>query len=545
MTSFRSALRILSATCAAALLLLPGHAGAADTPTDPYAELHYWYPLPKAAKPAVITVDVCVYGATPAGVTAAIQATRMGKTAALVEFSRHVGGLTSSGLSATDGGNAIGGLALEFYKGLGKRRGFLPAEAEARFRAMLAEAKVQLLTEHRLSGVSKDGAALTAIDCEDGDRVQARMFVDATYEGDLLARAGVAFTVGREANAQYGETLDGVQKPGSHNFTRAVDPFVKPGDPTSGLLPGITNPAADAPGAHGAGDQRIQAYNFRMFLAKMPDAFPFPKPPAYDAGRYELLLRYLQAGAEGGPELHDFMQLHVGDSNNNGGFSTDDIGMNYAWPEADYATRETIYQEHVTYQQGLMWFLANDPRVPEGIRAKVAAYGLDKRSFPATGGWPHALYVREARRMVADYVMTEHNCRGKTVAEDAVGLGEYNMDSHNTQRFVDRSGAKPVARNEGDVQVGVPGSYPIAYRAIVPKAGTCANLLVPVCLSATHIAYGSIRMEPVFMVLGQSAGTAAVLALDGKIAVQALPYAALRARLDQDGQRLTPTLHKK
>ncbi len=215
---------------------------AADIPADPYAELHYWYPLPKADQPAVITVDVCVYGATPAGVTAAIQATRMGRTAALVEFSRHVGGLTSSGLSATDGGNAIGGLALEFYKGLGKRRGFLPAEAEARFRAMLAEANVQLLTEHRLSGVSKDGAALTAIDCEDGDRVQARMFVDATYEGDLLARAGVAFAVGREANAQYGETLDGVQKPGSHNFTRAVDPFVTAGRSRVGAAAGHHQP---------------------------------------------------------------------------------------------------------------------------------------------------------------------------------------------------------------------------------------------------------------------------------------------------------------
>ena len=517
---------------------------AADTSGDPYAKLRYYYPLPKADKPETVEVDLCVYGATPAGVTAAIQATRMGKTAVLVEFSRHVGGLTSSGLSATDGGNVIGGLAVEFYQGLGTRRGFLPAAAEARFRAMLDEAKVRLFTEHRLTAVSKTGTAITEITMENGNRFRAKMFIDATYEGDLLAKAGVSYTFGREANAQYGEKLNGVQKPGSHNFTKPIDPFVVPGDPNSGVLPGITSTASDAPGEFGAGDKRVQAYNFRMYLAKMPDARPFPKPPGYDAKRYELLVRYLAAGAEGGPELRDFMQLHVGDSNNNGGYSTDNIGMNYEWPDGSYEVRERIYQDHVTYQQGLMWFLANDDRVPEPIRTKVAGFGLDPRNFAETGGWPHQLYVREARRMVSDYVMTEHNCRGKVVAEDAVGLGEYNMDSHNTQRFVERAGGKAVARNEGDVQVGVPGSYPIAYRCLVPKAAECTNLLVPVCMSSTHIAYGSIRMEPVFMVLGQSAATAAMMASEAGIPVQKVDYAKLRARLDADKQMLVPTAKK-
>jgi hypothetical protein len=517
---------------------------ASEAVADPYAKLRYWYPLPAAAEPQVVEADVVAYGATPAGVTAAIQAARMGKSAVLVEFGRHVGGLTSSGLSATDGGNHIGGLAVEFYKGLGKHSGFLPAAAEERFRTMLAEAKVRVFTERRLTAVSKDGLAIREIAMENGDRFRAKMFIDATYEGDLLAKAGVSFAVGREANAQYQETIDGIQHPGAHNFERPVDPFVVPGDPKSGLLPGITNADADAPGAFGSADKRIQAYNFRMYLAKMPDAIAFPKPPGYDPQRYELLLRYILSGDRDQPKTGEMMQLHVGDSNNQGGFSTDNIGMNWEWPEATYARREQIYQDHVTYQQGFMWFLANDPRVPDKLRAAVSSYGLDRRSFAETGGWPHQLYVREARRMVSDYVMTEHHCRGQTAAEDGVGLGEYNMDSHNCQRFVMKVGDHWTVKNEGDVQTHIPGPYAVSYRAIVPKAGECANLLVPVCLSASHIAYGSIRMEPVFMVLGQSAGTAAALAIDAGVPVQKLDYAALRARLDADNQVVVPPAKK-
>lgn len=508
---------------------------------DPSARLRYWYPLPKAAAPQVIEADVVAYGATPAGVSATIQARRMGKTAVLLEFGTHVGGLTSSGLSATDGGNVIGGLTVEFYQGLGKRRGFAPAAAEARFRAMLDEAKVPLHTESRLESVVLEGKAIRELVLENGNRVRGKMFLDCTYEGDLFAKAGVSHHVGREANAVYGETLNGVQKPGAHQFTKQVDPFVVPGDPASGLLPGITNTAADAPGVFGSGDKRLQAYNFRMFLAKMPEAIPFPKPAKYDPQRYELLARYIAAGAT---ETRSFMQLHAGDSNNQGGFSTDNIGMNYDWPEGSYQRREEIYQDHVTYQQGLMWFLANDERVPAGIRSQVSAFGLAKNNFPETGGWPHQLYVREARRLVGALVMTEHHCRHKQTVEDPVGLGEYNMDSHNTQRFIVQVDGKWWVKNEGDVQVGVPGAYPISYRALIPKAGECPNVLVPVCLSASHIAYGSIRMEPVFMVLGQSAATAAVLAIDAGSSVQEVPYAKLRERLDADKQLLVAPLKK-
>jgi hypothetical protein len=452
-----------------------------------------------------------------------------------VEFGTHVGGLTSSGLSATDGGNVIGGLTVEFYKGLGKRSGFAPAAAEARFRAMLTEAQVPLYTEQRLESVVLKDKAITEMVMENGNRFRAKMFLDCTYEGDLFAKAGVSFHVGREANAQYGETINGVHKPGAHQFTKQVDPFVAPGDPNSGLLPGISNTDTNAPGVFGSGDKRVQAYNFRMFLAKMPDAIPFPKPKNFNPQRYELLARYIAAGAT---ETRSFMQLHAGDSNNQGGFSTDNIGMNYEWPEATYQRREEIYQDHVTYQQGLMWFLANDERVPEGIRTQVSAFGLAKNNFPETGGWPHQLYVREARRLVGALVMTEHHCRHKETVEDPVGLAEYTMDSHNTQRFVMQQDGKYWVKNEGDVQVRVPGPYPVSYRALIPKAGECPNVLVPVCLSASHIAYGSIRMEPVFMVLGQSAATAAVLAIDANSSVQEVPYDKLRERLDADKQLL-------
>jgi hypothetical protein len=511
---------------------------AALLAADPPAMLRYYYPLPAADAPLAVEADVCIYGATPGGIMAAIQVTRMGHTAVLFEFGRHIGGLTASGLSATDGGRSIGGLAAEFYRGLGARSGFLPATAEARFADMLALAKVRVLRERRLQTVTLEDGAIRTITMENGDRCRARMFIDATYEGDLMAMAGVSCTVGREANRQFGETINGIRLPGSHNFRLAIDPFRIPGDPASGLLAGITNPETDAPGLEGEGDHRIQAYNFRMFLARMPDALPFPKPPGYDPARYEILRRYIQAGAEGGPQLRDFMQLRTGDSNNQGGFSSDNIGMNYGWPTGTYQQRETIYQDHVTYQQGLMWFLANDPEVPARIRDLVAGFGLDRRCFPETGGWPHQLYVREARRMVADLVMTEAHCRGLVVAEDAIGLAEYTMDSHNCQRFVERDGGVAQVRNEGDVQVRIPGPYPVSYRALVPRSGECPNLLVPVCLSATHIAYGSIRMEPVFMVLGQSAGTAAALTIEAGVAVQQLPYATLRRRLLDDGQML-------
>jgi hypothetical protein len=493
--------------------------------------------VPAADPPRVIEADVVVYGATPGGVMAAIQARRMGKSAALVEFGRHVGGMTASGLSKTDGGKYAGGISREFYKVVGDRD-FPPAAAETQFLKMLNVDGIELFTEHRLKSVAKHGNRIAEIEIENGNRFRGRMFIDATYEGDLLAKAGVSYAIGREPNLRYDETINGVTAGSSaHNFRFPIDPYRTSGDPASGLLKTIS---ASGPGKLGDGDRHVQAYNFRMYLSKAADRILFPKPADYDADRYALLARYISAGAK----IADFMQLHEGDSNNDGGFSTDNIGDSDAWPEADYPAREKIYQDHVTYQQGLLWFVTHDERVPEAIRREVGKYGLSPTDFTETGGWPHQLYVREGRRMFSDYVMTEHNCRGTTVAVDSIGLAEYTMDSHHCQRCVvteidKKTGERrAIVRNEGDVQVRIPGPYPIAYRAIVPKESECANLLVPVCLSASHIAYGSIRMEPVFMVLGQSAGTAAAMAIDNDVAVQKVDYGKLRTRLLADRQLL-------
>jgi hypothetical protein len=492
---------------------------------------------------AVVRADLVVYGATSAGIVAAVQARRMGRTAVILEPGSHLGGLTTGGLGQTDSGTtgAIKGIAGEFYRRVnGKYTGstatprftFEPHVARAVFDDLLAESGVPVYLGMRLTTMTKTAGRITRVACENGQAFEGPMWMDASYEGDLMHRAGVAWTVGRESNATYGETLNGVQLRSGHQFNLAVDPYVAPGSPASGLLPGIS---ATPPAPTGTGDGLIQAYNYRMCLTRAADRIPFPRPAGYDVTRYELLLRYVQAGWAG-----PFFTTHgVGDgktdSNNNGAFSTDFIGANYAYPTASYATRESMAADHRTYQQGLMWFLANDPRLPASVRTSTAAWGLAADEFTATGGWPPQLYVREARRMLAAYVMTERNCRGQETVPDPVGLASYTMDSHNCQRVV----VNGVVKNEGDVQVGVPAPYPISFRSIVPVQGQCANLTVPVCLAASHIAYGSIRMEPVFMILGQSAATAAMLALGDGTAVQAVPYDRLRSRLLADGQLLT------
>jgi hypothetical protein len=506
-------------------------------PVPLHPSLHYYEPVKGKIERQEVTADVCVYGGSAAGVAAAVEARRRGRSVVIVEPGRHLGGLTAGGLSYTDIGNgkAIGGLAREFYRRCGRHYGvaeeflFEPHVAEQVFKEMVEEAKVPVYFGHFLKGVKKKGARIVEMTTERGLTVRARVYIDATYEGDLMARARVAYTVGREGNDKYGETLNGVQVRDKHQFEAAVSPYMKEGDPSSGLLPGISpEPVART----GSGDRRIQAYNFRLCLTKNPDnRIPFQKPVGYDPKQYVLLSRYLAAGWNGVFGKFDPIRNGKIDKNNHGATSTDFIGMNYAYPEADYKTRDRIFREHVVYIMGWFWFLANDPSVPEHVRARMSAYGLCKDEFVETGGWPHQLYVREARRMVSDYVMTENNCRGKAVADDPVGLGAYNMDSHNCQRFV-KDGQ---VCNEGDVQIGVK-PYPISYRAIVPKKAECDNLLVPVCLSASHIAYGSIRMEPVFMILGQSAAIAADLAALRDAAVQDVPYAALREELVKEGQ---------
>jgi len=515
------------------------------------------------------TTDVVVYGGTSGGITAAVQTARMGRSVVLIEPSRHLGGLTSGGLGATDIGNkaAIGGIAREFYRKIFQHYAepeawpyesaeayrarsktavdadtmwtFEPHVAEAVFRKMLAEVGVAVVLGERLDlekGVRREGKRIAAITMESGRVFAGRVFIDATYEGDLMARAGVSYTVGREANAQYGETLNGVQTKNAvyHQFAKPVDPYVKPGDPKSGLLPGVQQ---GTPGEEGAADRRVQAYNYRLCATDVEEnRRDWPKPANYDPLRYELLLRNFEAGDLRVPWNPVRMPNRKTDANNNFAISTDNIGMNYDYPEADYAARDKIVAEHRDYQMGLMWTLANDPRVPEKVARHFRRFGLARDEFTDNDNWPHQLYVREARRMVADYVMIEQNCRGSRTAEDSIGLAAYTMDSHHVQRYVDAEGH---ARNEGDVQVGGFPPYPIAYRAIVPKAAECSNLLVPVCLSASHIAYGSIRMEPVFMVLGQSAATAAVQAIEQDCDVQTIDYARLRERLLQDRQILS------
>ncbi len=521
-------------------------------------------PATAAEKPA----DVVVYGGTSGGIAAAVQAARMGRSVVLIEPGRHLGGLTSGGLGATDIGNkaAIGGVAREFYQRIYRHYSkpeawkqessdqyrqrqktasdadtmwtFEPHVAEDVFRQMLAEAGVPVVFGQRLDlnrGVRKEGTRITAIVMESGRVFPGRTFIDATYEGDLMAKAGVRYTIGREANAQYGETLNGVQTKNavSHQFVKPVDPYVTPGDPQSGLLPGVH---AGSPGEEGAADRRVQAYNFRLCTTDVPEnRRDWPKPAGYDPLNYELLLRNFEAGDDRVPWNPIWMPNRKTDTNNNFAISTDFIGASYDYPEADYATRDKIVAQHRDYHLGLMWTLANSPRVPEKVRRQFQRLALAKDEFTDSDNWPHQLYVREARRMLADYVMTEHNCRGRRVADDSVGLAAYTMDSHNVQRYVDLEGR---ARNEGDVQVGGFPPYPISYRSIVSKAFECSNLLVLVCLSASHIAYGSIRMEPVFMVLGQSAATAAVQAIEKDCDVQAVEYAPLRKRLLKDKQIL-------
>tara|TARA_R100001132_G_scaffold27305_1_gene32124 strand:+ start:2956 stop:5103 length:2148 start_codon:yes stop_codon:yes gene_type:complete len=511
--------------------------------------------------------DVVVYGGTSGGIAAAIQADRMGKSVLLIEPGTHLGGLSSGGLGATDIGNkaAIGGIAREFYGRLGdyysqessweyqkqdeykSRRSkgaesemwtFEPHVAEATFEKMLSEQAIPVLKQQRLDlkqGVKKEQARIASIKMESGLVISGNVFIDATYEGDLMAVAGVSYHVGRESNDTYGESLNGIQTRNAvfHQFIKPVDPYVVPGDPQSGLLPGVQQ---EGPGGKdGDGDHRVQAYCFRMCTTDVPEnQREWVKPENYDPLRYELLLRNFEAGDLRVPWNPVLMPNRKTDTNNNFAISTDNIGMNYEYPDADYQKREQIIQEHLTYQQGLMWTLANDPRVPAEVRKQFQTWKPTKDEFQDRAGWPFQLYIREARRLISEYVMTEKNCMSELVAEDSVGLGAYTMDSHNQQRYA----VNGKTLNEGDVQVGVPNPYPISYRSIRPKKEECENLLIPVAMAASHIAYGSIRMEPVFMVLGQSAATAACQSIDAGQAVQDIDYTQLRKKLIADKQVL-------
>ena len=496
--------------------------------------------------------DVVIYGGTSAGVIAAIEVAKLGKKPIIIEPGKHLGGLTSGGLGATDIGNkgAIGGLSRDFYRRVNQyynpdsdtketKWTFEPHVAELIFNEMLQEYDIPVIYNERLDltkGVEKTNAKINQITMESGLTIIGKMFIDASYEGDLMAIAGVSFSVGREANKTYGETYNGVQVINAinHQFKNPVDAYVVPGKAESGLLPGILNDGG--PGIEGDGDHRIQAYCYRMCLTNVPgNRIPFPKPEDYNPMRYEILLRYLNTGVFDVLQLSTPMPNGKTDTNNKGAFATDNIGMNYNYPNGDYSTRENIIKDHENYQKGLMWFLSNDPRVPTDVRNEMSEWGLPKDEFTDNENWPHQLYIREARRMISDYVMTQHDCEGLVTAVDPVGLAAYTMDSHNVQRYVDKNGK---VRNEGNIEVGGFPPYPISYKSIVPKVEECSNLLVPVCLSSSHIAFGSIRMEPVFMVLAQSAAAAAVLAINEGVALQEINYSELKAQLLKDEQVL-------
>ncbi len=520
--------------------------------------------------------DLVIYGGTCAAVIAAVQAKKLGKSVVIVSPDKHLGGLSSGGLGWTDTGNkaVIGGLARDFYHRVwkqyqkpenwkwqkaeeygGKGQGtdaidgdlktmwiFEPSIAEAVFEEYVAELDLEVYRDEwldREKGVTLADGAIQSITTLSGKIFSGKVFFDATYEGDLIAAAGVDTHVGREANATYDEEWNGVQTGVLHHkhhfgaVDKPISPYVVPGDPSSGVLPRIST---EDPGVKGEGDHRVQAYCFRMCLTNHPEnRITFPKPEGYDPGQYELLLRIFEAGWRSTFGKFDPIPNHKTDTNNHGPFSTDNIGYNYDYPEASYERRREIIKEHETYQKGWLYFIANDPRVPEDVRTEMQTWGLPKDEFVDNGNWSHQLYIREARRMIGEFVMTENELRKLKPTPDSVGMGSYTIDSHNVQRYITPEG---YVQNEGDIGVSTNGPYEIAYGSLVPRKEQCTNLMVPVCVSSSHIAFGSIRMEPVFMILAQSAATAAAMAIDGGVAVQDIDRAKLRERLLADGQIL-------
>jgi FAD dependent oxidoreductase len=496
-------------------------------------------------RPKRIKTDICIYGATSSGIIAAVTAHRLGKSVILIEPSAHVGGLSTGGLGQTDIGNkiAITGIARDFYKRIGKHYGkpeqwtFEPHVAAAVFNQYLKEEKILPLVNYELNHLDKVNNHIQSIiigPSSTGKKretkiIEASMFIDCTYEGDLMAAVGVSYMVGRESNAQYEETYNGVQRMDKHQFIDGIDPYKIKGDPSSGLLWGINK---DVLFANGSGDTRIQAYNFRLCLTDNPsNRLPIIKPKNYDPSMFELLVRQIQSHPM---DSLNWQLMHIApmpnhktDINNCGGFSSDMIGMNYDYPEASTSRRKEIIQAHQEYTLSWLYFLGHDERVPGKLRNEMLRWGLPKDEYIHTGHFTPQLYIREARRMIGEYVMTQHNCVGEEIVPDGIGLAAYTMDSHNCQRTI----VNGMVKNEGDVQVGGFGPYPIAYRSLTPRREQCTNLLVPVCLSATHIAYGSIRMEPVFMILGQSAATAAALAIDAHTSIQSIDINKLKSLL--------------
>lgn len=522
--------------------------------------------LPLAGQEAVQT-DLVIYGGTSAGVVAAVQAAKMGRTVALIEPGQHFGGMSVEGLGGSDIDNhkpfqnspAVGGLTLQFYRKTARRYGKLAEFDEMlktrekkpalwRFESHVAEEvfstwmkefpKIRLFPGTRLADAGsavKEGSRLVALKAEGGQEFRGRMFIDATYEGDLLAAAGVSTTVGREGNAKYGETLNGIRANTTYNqFSVRVDPYRTPGDPSSGLIACIQDGVV---GEHGAGDESIQAYCFRLCLTKDPaNRIPFAKPDGFNPEEYEIYRRYVQAGGKlwkpgaavpnGKTDLGSWHDL-----------SGNMIGWNHDWPTATHARRQELFKHSLTFIQGLCWFSANDPSVPEDVRQAWSQWGVCKDEFQDHGGWPRMFYVRNGRRMISDFVLTEAHGRkeDQVTVEDSVALVWWPFDLHNARRIV-KDGA---AWNEGTVFGGDKWApFGVSYRSVVPKASECVNLLTPTCPSSSYVAYGAIRLEWTFMVMGQSVATAAVMAMDSGVPVQQLDYQKLKVRLEKDAQVL-------
>ncbi len=518
--------------------------------------------------------DVIIYGGTPAAITAAVQVSKMGKSVIIVSPDKHLGGMSSSGLGFTDTGDksVIGGLSREFYQRIykyyenpetwifqkkiaygnagqgtpaidGKHKTmwiFEPNIAEKVFEDFIKENQIKVYRDEwldREKGVKKENNYIVSIKTLSGKIYKGKIFIDASYEGDLMAASGIKYFVGRESNKLYHEHHNGNQLgvfDHKHNFKhRKISPYINPKDPNSGILPRISN---KDPGKKGEADQRIQAYCFRMCLTKKEgNKVPFEKPEGYDPLQYELLARLYKHGWEETFEKFDPIPNLKTDVNNHGPFSTDNIGMNYDYPEASYERRKEIIKEHQVYQKGLFYFIATDPRIPKKVQKEMQQWGLAKDEFQDNGNWPYQLYIREARRMIGEYVMTEHEILSKKTIAKPIGMGSYGMDSHNTQRYIT---SNKHVQNEGDVGVSVSKPYAIDLGAIVPKKEECSNLLVPVALSSSHIAYGSIRMEPVFMILGQSAGIVAVTAIEKGINLYDINYQDIKPLLIKSGQIL-------
>lgn len=523
--------------------------------------------------------DICVYGETPAGIVAAVQAARMGKQVVLLSTSGHIGGVMTSGLTATDMNrySAVGGVAREVFQRIyahylrpeawrnqdraeffesSKHRTYTGKNDSLRmqwvyeshvleniFKEMLREAGVVVVYNQKLDladGVEKKGTSIKTIEMVTGERYRAKVFIDASYEGDLMAKSGVSYVVGREPNSQYNETLNGVmatESTGNKITYESIpfDPYVKKGDPTSGLLPFIQPYERLKP--DGSGDDKVQAYTYRLTLTNDPtNRVAVGKPAHYDSLWFEFMARRFAIKSDF--DLSNIITITPMPNKKTDTNHLDFVGASHEWAEADYATREKIARMHKDYALGKLWFLANDERVPQSIRKQIGEWGLAKDEYADNGNFPYQLYVREARRMVSDFVMTEHHCKrdGKIPAPNPVGLGTYAFDSHVVDRVVSADG---LVRNEGPFLKSL-SPYPISYDAVVPKASECTNLLVPICLSASHVAYSTIRMEPVYMVLGQSVGTAASMAIDHRSSVQALSYEALKHQLQHDAQILTP-----